>query len=33
MEDDRHFEKKIEKSPYLGNGLTYRHESWQDDAK
>jgi len=27
MEGDRHFEqKKIEKSPYLGNGLTYRHE-------
>jgi len=23
---------KIEKWPYLGNGLTDRHEIWHDDA-
>jgi len=25
--------KKIEKSPYLGNGLTGRHEIFQNDAQ
>jgi len=29
--DSRHLEN-IEKSPYLNNGLTDRHEIWQVDA-
>jgi len=30
MADGRHFGKKIEKSPYFGNGLTDRREIWHD---
>jgi len=32
MANRRHFETKIEKSPYLSNGLTYRDQFWYDDA-
>jgi len=31
MADSRHL-GKIEKSPYLSDGLTDRHEIWHDDA-
>jgi len=31
MADSRHLEK-IEKSPYLGNRLTDRHEIWHGNA-
>ena len=31
MADGRHL-GKVEKSPYLRNGLTDRHEIWHDDS-
>jgi len=31
MADGRHFEK-VEKSPYLGNGLTDCHKIWHEDT-
>jgi len=33
MANGCHFENKIEKSPYLGNGLTDHYEIRQSDAK
>ena len=32
MVDSRHFEKKIEKSPYLSNSLIDCHKIWYADA-
>jgi len=32
MADGHHFEKKIEKSQYLNNGLTDQHEIFHNDA-
>jgi len=31
MVDGRHFDK-VDKSPYLGKGLTGRHEIWHSDT-
>jgi len=32
MSEGSHFEKKVEKSPYLGNGFTDCHEILHNDA-
>jgi len=33
MVDDLHFEKQIDKSPYLSNGLTDLEEIWHSDVQ